>query len=225
MAVVEFQDVDAGYGPIQILWGVSFAWAPDTRVLRLTGANGAGKTTLMKVLSGLVVHSSGRVLFEGDDIGDLTPQQRFHRGLTLVPEGRELFVGLTVEENLKAGLRSGREWNEASEHIFEVFPALVELRRRRVESLSGGQQQMVAVGRGMASRPSTLLLDEPYAGLAPRVVEAIDRAVVDLAEGGTHVLIVEEERTVDRTRPVLYMRRGRIEAPAGPESSTADSPG
>jgi ABC-type branched-subunit amino acid transport system ATPase component len=163
------------------------------------------------------------VLLEGDDISALTPQDRFHRGLTLVPEGRELFVGLTVDENLQAGLRSGREWSEVSERISEVFPALDELRQRRVQNLSGGQQQMVAVGRGMAGRPRVLLLDEPHAGLAPRVIEAIERAVVELAEAGTHVLVVEEERTVDRTQPIIYMRRGRIEAPAEEQPAVAGS--
>lgn len=202
--------LNAGYGPIHVLWDVTFTWTSDRNILRLTGANGSGRTTLMRVLSGLLRPTSGTVELGGRDITFASPQERYDDGMTLVPEGRELFVGLTVEENLKVGLKVARQWPQVRDEVLDVFPKLKELLKRRVESLSGGQQQMVAVARGMASRPRVLLLDEPYAGLAPRIVEDIEQATEQLAAQGTYVLVVEEKRTATFEVGGLELRRGRV---------------
>lgn len=199
-----------GYGPIQVIWDASFAWNKSTPVLRITGANGAGKSTLVKAIAGTLPAWSGRVMIDGTDATKLSSQERYRLGFTLVPEGRELFAGMTVEENLKIGALNAKSWPAAKERILHVFPELTELLKRRVEQLSGGQQQMVAVGRGMAGDPVTIVLDEPYAGLAPRVIQRIEESIARLIEAGTGVLIIEEERTMKSQGDMLYMDRGRL---------------
>jgi len=190
------EGLDAGYGDVQILWGVSLAVASGEAVA-LIGSNGAGKTTLLRALSGTVPTRGGRVLFKGQDITGLSPDRRVALGLAHVPEGRQVFNGMTVRENLMMGAytrRDGRAEVQADlERVLGLFPVLAERRDQLAGTLSGGEQQMVAIGRGLMGRPELLFIDELSLGLAPVVVERLVEAVREVHRAGTTILLVEQD--------------------------------
>jgi branched-chain amino acid transport system ATP-binding protein len=192
--VLEVRGIDVFYGDVQVLWGVSF----DVRqgeVVALIGANGAGKSTTLKTVSGLLRPSTGSVSFQGEDLGRVEAFHRIDRGMALCPEARRLFVEMTVEENLDMGSLRGeakRSRERTKEMVFTLFPRLSERRKQLAGTLSGGEQQMVAIGRGLMSLPKLLMFDEPSLGLAPILVREIFGVIRKIREEGTTVLIVEQ---------------------------------
>jgi branched-chain amino acid transport system ATP-binding protein len=204
--------LDAFYGDFQALFGVDLE-VNAGEIVALVGANGAGKSTLLRTICGLLPAPAQAVLFDGEEIGGLRPGRIVSRGIALVPEGRRLFASLSVEENLRMGAyarRPGR-WNLAAVHA--LFPALQERQSLPATALSGGEQQMVAIGRALMSNPRLLLCDELSLGLAPVMVNAIYRALVDtVRREGLTALIVEQDVAVARSvsRRLLCMQEGRI---------------
>ena len=192
--MLEVRSMDVHYGRIQALWDVSFTISKGEIVV-LLGSNGAGKTTTLKALSGLLPVSSGQVLFNGRDIRFLPPHERVGLGLGQVPEGRHIFPLMSVEENLLMGgfhpaHRSGRR--AAIERVLEMFPILRERRRQLGGTLSGGEQQMLAIARALTGNPQLLMLDEPSLGLAPSLVTDIFSSIQHINASGTTVLMVEQ---------------------------------
>jgi branched-chain amino acid transport system ATP-binding protein len=185
---------------------------PAGRVVGLVGANGAGKTTLLRAIAGAHRPAGGRVLLEGRDITTVAAHRRVKLGIALVPEGRRLFPNLTLEENLRVAAGAGRSGPWTVDRVLEAFPLLAPLRHKRAATLSGGEQQATAIGRALMTNPRVLLLDEVSLGLAPVVVEGVYRSLASLIEGGTTVLLVEQDlaramRVADR---VVCMLEGRI---------------
>jgi branched-chain amino acid transport system ATP-binding protein len=194
MAMLEISNLEAGYGHVRILHGVSLD-APKGRITALLGANGAGKTTLMRSIAGLLPPTAGSIVVAGTDITRFSANERVERGIALVPEGRLVFPGLTVAENLRLGgiTRRGRSGlSERLEEMYALFPRLAERSRQVAGTLSGGEQQMLAIARGLMSRPELLLLDEPTLGLAPAMCSIIYRTVADLAARGFTILMAEQ---------------------------------
>ena len=195
--MLRVESANAFYGAIQALRNVSLHVSPGEMVA-LLGANGAGKTTLMKVISGLHPLAKGRLLFNGQNIASLPAERILRLGVGQVPEGRQIFAPLTVLDNLVLGAYvrfKGEEKKDVLrdlEFIFELFPVLKERQKQRAGTLSGGEQQMVAIGRTMMSKPKLLLLDEPSLGLAPMVVNGIFKAIRLLRTRGTTILLVEQ---------------------------------
>jgi branched-chain amino acid transport system ATP-binding protein len=189
------RDLDAGYGDLRILDGVDMTVA-DGEYVAIVGPNGAGKSTVMKSIFGLTTKMGGEIEFDGESIGDLPPEEIITRGLSYVPQSRNVFAGLTVRENLEMGayvLDSLPE--ERLEAVFDRFPILAERATQSAGSLSGGQRQMLAMGRALMLDPDLLLLDEPSAGLAPDLVEGTFDRIDEINEAGTAILIVEQNAT------------------------------
>jgi branched-chain amino acid transport system ATP-binding protein len=184
-----------------VLRGVSLS-VPPGEIVALLGANGAGKSTLLRALTGLLdVHhgkiTRGAVLLDGEPVGQLRPAALVRRGISQVMEGRRIFGELTVEENLRLGGHTNvKRYRERSEHVFELFPVLAQRRRETAGYLSGGEQQMLAMGRALMADPRFLLLDEPSLGLAPRLVEQVRQLIVEINATGTGVLLVEQNATM-----------------------------
>ena len=194
--LLEVDGVHVHYGKVEALRGVSLA-VDDGEVVALIGANGAGKTSTLKAVSGLLAVSSGDIRFGGDSVVGVPPHRLVQRGISHAPEGRRIFPGMTVMENLEMGAygRSGRGRAALApdlERVFELFPRLEERRRQPGGTLSGGEQQMLAIGRALMARPTLLLLDEPSMGLAPMLVTQIFRIVREINEQGTTILLVEQ---------------------------------
>jgi branched-chain amino acid transport system ATP-binding protein len=195
------RSLEAGYGGLKVLKGVSLHVFPG-EIVAIIGANGAGKSTLLNCLAGLVKPSSGSVTLKGADITGARPERILAGGCSLVPEGRKLFAPMTVRENLELGGyavrrryggRQGKRESEADlETVFELFPRLRERERQLAGTLSGGEQQMLAIGRSLMSRPELVMLDEPSMGLAPLVIKAIFSAIVSLSARGKTILVVEQ---------------------------------
>jgi branched-chain amino acid transport system ATP-binding protein len=193
--VLKIEDVVSRYGRIEALHGVSLE-VGEGEIVTLIGNNGAGKTTLMRVISGVQPKARGRIQFDGEDIDRLPPHARVARGIAQVPEARQVFAPLTVEDNLKLGAyRRHAQDHDALERIYDLFPTLRERRALAAGNLSGGQQQMLAMGRALMSDPRLLLLDEPSMGLAPVLVDQILDAVVSLRKAGVTILLVEQNVT------------------------------
>ncbi|MGC9191382.1 MAG: ABC transporter ATP-binding protein [Conexivisphaera sp.] len=190
--MLSVSSIDAGYGDLRVLRGVSLDVGRG-ELVALIGPNGAGKSTLFKVICGIVKPDSGRVYFEGRDVTGMPPESVCRMGIALVPEGRGLFPNLSVRENLELGAYGlrGRRLAEALERVYSLFPVLRERSRQRAESLSGGEQQMLAIGRALMSSPKLLLLDEPSAGLAPIIVDKLYETVASL-RGTTSILLGEQ---------------------------------
>jgi branched-chain amino acid transport system ATP-binding protein len=194
MALLEVNDLHTYYGNIHALRGVSLT-VEAGEIVTLIGANGAGKTTTLNTISGIVAPRSGQVLLNGEDLTRVPAHEIVTRGVVQVPEGRRTFARLTVEENLRMGgysLKSGADVKSGVDRAFEMFPRLRERRSQVAGTLSGGEQQMLAMGRALMSRPSILLLDEPSMGLAPNLVEAIFDKIGDIHQEGTAILLVEQ---------------------------------
>jgi urea transport system ATP-binding protein len=200
------------YGGSHILRGLSFE-APPGKVTALLGRNGAGKSTLLRALMGIVPVASGRISFEGKDLSGAPPHRRAAAGIGYVPQGREIFPRLTVEENLLMGLAARPRATPIPPRIFELFPMLAEMRGRRGGDLSGGQQQQLAIGRALAMGPRLLILDEPTEGIQPSIIKDIERAIRTLAaEGSMAILLVEQYYDFSRSLAGQYlvMQRGEF---------------
>jgi branched-chain amino acid transport system ATP-binding protein len=217
-SVLEVRELDAFYGPFQALFGASITVA-ESEIVAVIGANGAGKSTLLRTISGWLSCPPDRILFEGDPIGGESPERIALHGVSMVPGGRRIFRSLTVEENLMMGSYSRRPGPWDLGRVYGLFPALKERRNSPGTLLSGGQQQMLAIGRGLMSNPRLLLLDEISLGLAPIVVRELYRAIPTLRDEGMSVLLVEQDvQQATRTADRLYCLLGgrvALEAPAG----------
>jgi branched-chain amino acid transport system ATP-binding protein len=192
--LLEVQDLSVYYGAIHALHGVSFT-VGEGEIVTLIGANGAGKSTTLKTLSGLLKPKGGSVRFRGQELLNVPAEQIVRRGVVHVPEGRKIFATLTVEENLEMGAYSRndkREIAQTLERVFQSFPRLKERLHQLGGTLSGGEQQMLAVGRALMAKPSLLLLDEPSMGLSPILVEEIFRIIQEINKQGTSILLVEQ---------------------------------
>lgn len=192
--MLEIRALEAGYGDLRALSGVTLSIAAG-EIVALLGPNGAGKSTLLSCIAGLVRPWAGAIRWEGEDLGSVDAHMIIERGVALVPEGRRLFGGMSVEDNLELGAFTPRAWaarRVGLERVYALFPALAERRRAAVQLLSGGQQQMVAVGRALMANPRLLMLDEPSLGLAPRLVAAILEALVGINATGVAVFLVEQ---------------------------------
>jgi branched-chain amino acid transport system ATP-binding protein len=191
--MLEVEALESRYGRIPALKGVDIH-VEQGELVALVGANGAGKTTLLRALSGVQPVSAGRVRFEGEDITNAAPEKRVRLGIVQVPEGRQVFAPLSVEDNLRLGayLRSKAQAAQTSERVYAMFPVLREKRREAAGMLSGGQQQMLAIGRALMAEPRLLLLDEPSMGLAPRLVEEIFACVCALKKASTTIFLVDQ---------------------------------
>ena len=225
--MLEVTDLVAGYGATQVLHGLSLQVQPGS-VTGLLGANGAGKTTLMKTLAGLLPVAGGRLRFMGEDIAGEPSHHRVLGGLVLVPEGRMVFPALSVIENLRLGAinpRARPALAHSLEHVFHVFPRLLERERQAAVTLSGGEQQMLAIGRALMAQPRLMLLDEPTLGLAPIVAHHIFELVRRLVADGLTLLVAEQDvrRTLSAAQHAYVVENGRIAA-EGPAEQLADDP-
>jgi branched-chain amino acid transport system ATP-binding protein len=194
VALLEVEGIDAHYGRIRALSGVSLH-VDEGEIVTLIGANGAGKTTTLRTISGLVHPSAGRIHFDGKSITTCTPDEIVRRGISHSPEGRRVFARMTVRENLELGAytrRSATEIAEDMERSCTTFPRLRERLAQKAGTLSGGEQQMLAMGRALMSRPRLLLLDEPSLGLSPILVQTIFRVIKEINERGTTILLIEQ---------------------------------
>jgi branched-chain amino acid transport system ATP-binding protein len=192
--VLEVEGLEAAYGGLRALSGVGLTVRAG-EIVALVGGNGAGKTTLLRCVSGLLRPRAGAVRWEGRDLTRARPHEIVERGVALVPEGRRLFARMTVEENLELGAFSPRALAARAgslDRVYGIFPRLRERRKQVAGALSGGEQQMVAIGRALMTRPALLMLDEPSLGLAPRVVEAIFQVVGEVNRAGVAVFVVEQ---------------------------------
>jgi branched-chain amino acid transport system ATP-binding protein len=191
--VLRVEGLICRYGRIEVLHGISLTIGAG-EIVALVGSNGAGKTTLLRAISGVQSVSGGTVHFAGESIDGLKPHRRVMRGIAQVPEGRQVFSPLTVDDNLRLGAitRRGDAIRADLDEIYAIFPALAEKRHAQAGALSGGQQQMLAIARALMARPKLILLDEPSMGLAPRLVEQIFTMIVDFKRRGLTVLLVEQ---------------------------------
>jgi branched-chain amino acid transport system ATP-binding protein len=208
MSLLSVERADARHGLLQAVREVSLE-VGQGETLALVGANGAGKTTLLRAIAGAHRLHDGLVRFDGADVTALRAHERVRRGIALVPEGRRLFPGLTVEENLRVAEREGA-WGV--ERVLDAFPLLKPLRGKRAASLSGGEQQATAIGRALMTNPRLLLLDEVSLGLAPRVVDDVYASLASLQEAGTTMLLVEQDlsRALRVASRVVCMLEGRL---------------
>ena len=222
--MLKVDDLNQYYGVSHILRGLSFE-VPLGKVTTLLGRNGVGKTTLLRTLMGLVPAASGSIGFAGQDITRAPSHQRVRAGIGYVPQGREIFPRLTVEENLLMGLATRPRDAELPARIFEMFPVLRQMLRRRGGDLSGGQQQQLAIGRALAFGPRLLILDEPTEGIQPSIIKDIERAIRSLAAGGEMaILLVEQYYDFARSLADQYlvMERGEIVMRGAGSSMDAD---
>jgi ABC-type branched-subunit amino acid transport system ATPase component len=215
--LLELRDVEAGYGAIQILHGVSLHVSPG-EVVAVIGPNGAGKSTTFKAVMGLVTRLGGEIAFDGRTLLGQRPDRILALGLAYVPQGRIVFSQMTVRENLEMGAyleRDRAKLAAAMDYVFTLFPRLGERRRQLAGSMSGGEQQMLAMGRGLMMRPRMMMLDEPSLGLSPRLVDEVFEKIVEMARAGLTVMLVEQNAAraleiADRAY-VLELGRNRFE--------------
>ncbi len=190
--MLHLEGLEAGYHGLQILHGLDLRIEAG-EIVAVVGGNGAGKTTTLRAVSGMLRPTGGRITFDGEDVGGVRPAELVRRGLVHVPEGRQLFGPLTVEENLRMGGWTQRSSVAAAmAEVFDLFPVLAERRRQAAETMSGGQQQMLAIGRALMARPKLLMLDEPSTGLSPKLTWAVLEAVQTVRDRGVAVLLVEQ---------------------------------
>lgn len=191
--ILKVENIHVYYGSIHAIKGVSFH-VEKNEIVTLIGANGAGKSTTLNTIAGLMHPRSGNIFFRGDNLGKVPPHKIVERGLVMCPEGRRIFLKMTVEENLEMGAFVAKDINldEEKEKVFDLFPRLKERRRQISGTLSGGEQQMLAMGRALMSRPKMIMLDEPSMGLAPILVEQIFEIIKSLHDNGATILLVEQ---------------------------------
>ena len=226
-ALLDLRAVTSGYGEVRVLESVSLEVAAGS-ITALVGSNGAGKTTLMRAIVGLLPLAAGRILLDGIDIGLAPTHRRIELGLALVPEGRLIFPDFTVEENLRIGAIAPHARPERQgriEEMYELFPRLRERRGQAGGTLSGGEQQMLALARGMMAGPRLLLLDEPSLGLAPIVVDQLFDVIPRIREAGVTVFIVEQDvrSSLELADTAYVMENGRI-VQTGPAATLLDDP-
>ena len=214
MSLLKVTDLVVSYGGIEALKGISFE-VEQGQIVTLIGANGAGKSTTLRTISGLVPPKDGRIYFEGRDITDLNTQKIVETGIAMVPEGRRVFANLTVLENLRIGayLRKDKDAIEEDiNYVYDLFPRLKERSWQLAGTLSGGEQQMLAVGRALMSRPKLMMMDEPSLGLAPLVVKGIFEIIKEINKQGVTVLLIEQNANMAlKTADIGYvLETGRI---------------
>ena len=226
-ALLHVDGVVGGYGATQVLHGLSLQVRAGCATA-LLGGNGAGKTTLMKTLAGLLPVREGRIRFLGEDITARPANERVLAGLVLVPEGRMVFPSLTVHENLRLGAinpRARPQWQRTLEHVYHVFPRLKERESQLAVTLSGGEQQMLAIGRGLMAQPRLMLLDEPTLGLSPLMAQQIFTLVSTLVGDGLTLLLAEQDvhHSLNAAEHAYVIENGRVAA-EGPADTIADDP-
>lgn len=220
-------NIEVWYGKVRALWGVSLE-VREGEVVGLIGPNGAGKTTTLNTIMGLVKPKSGKILLNGERIDDKETHEIIKRGLFIVPEGRQLFPFLTVEENLLLGAIHGESWkkrHESLEFVYNIFPRLKERRKQLAGTLSGGEQQMLTIARGLMSRPKLLLIDEPSLGLAPRIVVALYKIVKSLRDDHKITILIADQnahRVLDICDRAYVIENGRIVMEGPPEQLKTD---
>lgn len=215
MTVLEVDNIKAGYGDTEILHGVSCR-VEEGEIVSIIGPNGAGKSTLMKAILGLLKPSEGRIIFNGRDITGKDPDQIVKEGICYVPQSDNVFPSLTVDENLEMGAFIRKDdYKKRMDEIYQIFPDLKEKRKTKARKLSGGQRQMVAIGRALMLDPKLLLLDEPSAGLAPKLIQMIFDKIIKINQTGISILMVEQNAKkaleVSHRGYVLAMGRNRFE--------------
>ncbi len=208
---LQIQGLESFYGDFQALYGIDMQ-VHEGEVVAVIGANGAGKTTLMRSITGLLSNAPDMVRFKGEPIGHLRADEIAERGIAMVPEGRQLFPSLSVEENLIIGGQVGRPGPWSLAKVYELFPVLQERRNQASTSLSGGQQQMVAIGRALMANPEMLLFDEISLGLAPIIIKSIYEALPGIIGGGMSAMVVEQDtvRAVNMSDRVYCLQEGRV---------------
>ncbi len=227
--MLTIKNLHTSYGPVKVLKNVSLHVAQG-EIVCLIGANGAGKSTLLFTIMGLVSPQEGQIIFADQDLTKASTPEIVAAGISLVPEGRQIFYPLTVEENLELGAyhRRGRDSQEAIaldlEHVYQLFPRLKERRRQLAGTLSGGEQQMLAIGRAFMARPKLLMLDEPSLGLAPRLVDTIMDTILALNQEGLTILLVEQNarRALEIAHRGYVLETGRIVLQGRTEDLAAD---
>jgi branched-chain amino acid transport system ATP-binding protein len=221
-ALLKVEGLCAGYGEVQVLWGID-TFVEAGEIACIVGSNGAGKTTLLRVLSGLIPASSGSITFRGEDITGFDAGQILSRGIAHVPEGRRLFRGMSVRDNLLLGAylrRDDAEIRRDLDYVLTVFPILRERQGQDASTMSGGEQQMCAIARGIMSRPKLLMIDELSLGLAPRLVDRLSQALIEINKTGLAILIVEQDvmTAFEIARSGFVIETGRVEV----QGSTRD---
>ncbi len=192
--MLEVENVSAGYGLVQILWDVSFK-IKEKEIVSIIGPNGAGKTTLVKTIVGLLSPKNGTIRFKEESIEKLPPYEIVKKGISLIPEGREIFPRMTVDENLRLGayiVADKSKVKDSKEKVYQIFPVLKKKEKLLAQTLSGGEQQMLVIGRSLMSNPALLILDEPSLGLAPIIVEKVLDTLSKINEDGMTILLVEQ---------------------------------
>jgi branched-chain amino acid transport system ATP-binding protein len=211
--MLAIEKLQVAYGKVQALWDVTLG-VPEGEIVALVGANGAGKTTLLKTVSGLLRRQSGSIAYDGKHIDEASPPEIVKHGVVHVPEGRKLFPEMTVVDNLLMGAYTipQSERSQKLERVFSVFPVLKERQKQIAGTLSGGEQQMVAIGRGLMAGPKLLMLDEPSLGLAPLLVEEVFRVIMEINRLGVTVLLVEQntQHALTLAHKGFVMELGRI---------------
>ena len=226
---LEIKDLRVHYGKIEAIKGISVV-VNEGEIVTLIGANGAGKTTTLKTISGLRPVSSGSIVFDGEDISKLPAHERVKRGISQAPEGRGIFPGMTVLENLEMGkyhlkMRQA-EINEDLDKVYSLFPRLKERASQAGGTLSGGEQQMLAIGRALMARPKVLLLDEPSMGLAPQMIANIFRIITEINKQGVTILLVEQnaQQALNRAHRAYVLEIGAITTEAKAKDLLNDPP-
>jgi branched-chain amino acid transport system ATP-binding protein len=214
MSLLEIKNINCFYGDVQVIYDVSMH-VNEGEIISMIGANGAGKSTILKCISGLIRAQSGEIYFDGAPIHHLRPEQIVDRGVVHVPEGRRLFTLMTVKENLEVGAHNPRahpHMKEGFDAVHALLPRLKEREAQLAATLSGGEQQMVAIGRGMMARPKILMLDEPSLGLAPVLIKEIFQTIRKIADQGTTVLLVEQDvqHSLSLSNRGYVLEHGRI---------------
>ena len=210
--LLELEEVHVHYGKVEALKGISCS-VDEGEIVTLIGANGAGKTTTLKTISGVRPVTSGEITFEGESIVGIPPHRLVERGLCQAPEGRGIFPGMSVVENLEMGAYArGKPSKEDFDRVYDLFPRLLERRAQPGGTLSGGEQQMLAIGRALMARPKVLLLDEPSMGLAPMLVAQIFKIITEINQQGTTILLVEQNasQALQRAHRAYVLETGRV---------------
>ncbi len=212
--MLEVSNLDTFYGKVQALWGVSLR-IDEAEIVALVGANGAGKTTLLNTISGLLRPASGSVEFLGKRINGLAPHTIVELGISHIPEGRKLFADMSVRENLEMGAYTSGAWKnkaETREQVYQIFPALKEREKQLARTLSGGEQQMLAMGRGLMAKPKLCMFDEPSFGLAPMLLLEVFQVIEALREQGITILLIEQNvrRTLEISDRAYVLENGRV---------------
>lgn len=210
--MISIENIDVHYGDLQVLWELSLEIREDDSIVAIIGPNGAGKTTLLKTLSGVIRPTNGTITMFGADIHDLSPSEIVQRGFVHVSEKRNLFSDLTVYENLRMGAYTHRDdFNETFEEVIEMFPVLDERREQKAGTLSGGEQQMLAIGRGLMAQPDILALDEPSGALAPQLAKRVFKKINEISEDVTVILIEQHvDQALELSNRAYLLENGRI---------------